>query len=80
MHYFKDQDTIFCCCCSVAQSCLTLCDPMDCSVPGLPVSNHLPKFAPIHAHCLSDAIQPSHPLMLSSLSALKVSQHLGLFQ
>ena len=50
------------CCCSVAQSCLTLCDPMDCSMPGFPVLHHLPEFAQTHIHWVSDAIQPSHPL------------------
>ena len=69
-----------CCCCSVAQSCLTLCDPMDCSKPGLSVPHHLPKFAQVHVHCISDAIQPSHPLRPSSLSASNLSQHQGLFQ
>ena len=54
-----------CCCCSVAQSCLALCDPMDCSTPGLP--HHSPEFAQVHVHCISDAIQPSHPLTLFSL-------------
>ena len=55
------------CCCSVTQACLTLCDHMDCSTPGLPVPHHLPKFAQVRVHCTSDAIQPSHPLMPSSL-------------
>ena len=68
-----------CCCCSVAQSCLTLCNPMDCSTPGLSVFHHLPKFAQVHVHCISDVIQPSHPLMPSS-SARSLSQHHGLFQ
>ena len=49
--------------CSLAQSCPTLCDPMDCSTPGLPVPHHFPKFAQVHVHCTSDAIQSSHPLM-----------------
>ena len=53
---------------SVAQSCLTLCDPMDCSTPGLPVHHQLPEFTQNHVHCASDAIQPSpilcHPLLL----------------
>ena len=69
-----------CSCCSVTQSCLTLCDPMDCSMAGLPVSHHLPEFAQVHVHCISDAVQPSHPLMPSSPSALNLSQHPGLFQ
>ena len=43
-----------------------LCHPMDCSTPGLSVSYHLPKFAHVHAHCIGDAIQPSHPLTPSS--------------
>ena len=50
-------------CCSVAQSSLSLCDPMDCSMPGLPVPQHLPEFDKVHVHCIGDAIQPSHPLM-----------------
>ena len=47
---------------SVAQSCPTLCEPMDCSTPGLPVSHHLLEFSQAHVHCISDAIQSSHPL------------------
>ena len=61
------------------QLCLTLCDPMDHSTPGLPVSPHLPKFAQVHVHCISEAIQLSDPLMPSSPSALNLSQHQGLF-
>ena len=68
------------CCWLVAQSCLTLCDPMDCSSPGLLVPHHLPKLAQIHVHCISDATQPSHPLLPSLPSALNLSQHQGLFQ
>ena len=49
-------------CCSVSQSCLTLCDPMDCSTPGFPVLHHLMEFAQTHFHWAGDAIQPSHPL------------------
>ena len=60
---------------TVAQSCLTLCNPMDCSTPGLPVPHHFPKFAQVHVYCIGDAIQPSHPLMPSSPSALSLSQH-----
>ena len=55
-------------CCSVTKSCLTFCDPMDCSMPGCPVLHHLPGFAEIHIHRVSDAIQPSH--LLSCPSAL----------
>ena len=51
------------CCCSVTQSCLTLCDPMDCNTQGFPVPQHLPKFSQGHVHCIIDAIQPSHPLI-----------------
>ena len=62
---------------SVAQSCLTLCDPMNCSTPGLPVHHQLPECTQIHIHSVSDAIQPSHPLVIpfsscpQSLSASK---------
>ena len=47
---------------SVAESCLTLCEPMDCNMPGLPVHHQLPEFTQTHVHWVSDAIQPSHPL------------------
>ena len=67
-------------CCLGAQSCPTLCDPMACSTPGLPISHNLPEFAQVPAHCISDAIHPSHPLPSSSPSALNLSQHQGLFQ
>ena len=66
-------------CCSVAQSCLTLCDPMDCSTPGFPVLHHLPELARTHVHWVSDAIQPSHPLSPPSPSALKLFQQQGHF-
>ena len=52
-----------CCCCSVTQSCLILCDPMDCSTPGLPVHHQLPEFAQTHVHWVGDAIQPSRSLL-----------------
>ena len=58
-------DRLWSLCCSVAQSCPTLCDPMDRSTPGLSVPHHLPKFAQVHVHCTHDAIQPSHPLVPS---------------
>ena len=51
------------CCCSVAQLCLTLCDPMDCRTPGFPVHHQLPEPTQTHVHCVSDAIQPSHPVI-----------------
>jgi len=57
-----------------------LCDPMDCSMPGLPIPHHLPKFAQVHVHYKGDAIQPSHPLAHSSPSAFNISKHQGLFQ
>ena len=69
----------FYCCFSVAQLSPTLCDPMDCSRSGLSDPHHLPKFAQVHIHCISDAIQPLHPLMPSSPSTLNLSQHQGLF-
>ena len=47
---------------SVTQSCLTLCDPVDYSMPGLPVHHQLPEFTQTHVHWVGDAIQPSHPL------------------
>ena len=68
------------CYCSVAQSCPTLCDPIDCSTPGLPVHHQLPELAQMNVHQVGDAIQPSH--LLSSLSppAFNLAQHQGLFQ
>ena len=65
---------------SVAQSCPTLCDPTNCRTPGLPVHHHLPEFTQTHVHRISDAIQPSHPLLSPSLPAPKLSQHQSLFQ
>ena len=65
---------------SVAQSCLTLCDPMNCSTPGLPVHHQLPEFTQTHVHWVSDAIQPSYPLLSPSPPALNLSQHQGLFK
>ena len=65
---------------SVAQSCLTLCDPMDCSTPGFPVHHQLLEFAQTHVHWVSDAIQPSHPLSSPSLPTFNLSQHQGLLQ
>ena len=65
---------------SVTQSCLTLCDPMNCSPPGLPVHHQLPEFTQTHVHRVGDAIQPSHPLLSPSPPAPNPSQHLSLFQ
>ena len=63
---------------SVAQSCPTLCDPMNCSTPGLPVHHQLPKLTETHVHRVSDAIQPSHPLSSPSPLAPNPSQHQSL--
>ena len=65
---------------SVAQSCLTLCDLMNRSTPGLPVHHQLLEFTQIHVHQVSDAIQPSHPLLSPSPPAPNPSQHQDLFQ
>ena len=65
---------------SVTQSCPTLCDPMDCSMPGLPVHHQLLKLTQTHVHWVGDAIQPSHPLSSPSPPAFNLSQHQGLFQ
>ena len=64
---------------SVTQSCLTLCDPMNRSTPGLPVHHQLPEFTQTHVYRVSDAIQPSHPLSSPS-PAPDPSQHQSLFQ
>ena len=58
-NYFRQDSAQFS---SVTQSCLILCDPMDCSTPGFPALHHLPVFAQTHVHWVSDAIQPPHPL------------------
>ena len=65
---------------SVAQSCLTPCDSMNCSTPGLPVPHQHPESTQIHVHRVSDAIQSSHPLFSPSPPALNLSQHQGLFK
>ena len=65
---------------SVAQSCLTLCDPMNRSMPGLLVHHQLPEFTQTHVHQVGDAIQPSHPLSSPSPSVPNPSQHQSLFQ
>ena len=65
---------------SSVQSCLTLCNPMDCSTPGLPVHHQLPEFTQTCVHWVGDAIQPSHPLSSLSPPALNLSQHQGLFK
>ena len=66
--------------CSVAKLYPSLCDTMNCSKPGFPVLHHLLELAQTHVHLVSDAKQPSHPLLPSSPSALSLSQQQGLFQ
>ena len=65
---------------SVAQSCLTLCNSMDCSTPSIPVHRQLPGLTQTYVHQADDAVQPSHPLSSPSPPALNLSQHQGLFQ
>ena len=65
---------------SVAQSCPTLCDPMNRSTPGIPVHHQLPELTQTHVHQVSDAIQPSHPLSSPFPPALNPSQHQCLFK
>ena len=65
---------------SVAQSCPTLCDPMDCSIPGFSIHHQLPDLDQTHVHRVGDAIQSSHPLSSPSPPAFNLSQHQGLFK
>jgi len=65
---------------SVSQSCPTLCDPMDCSIPGFPVYQQLLELTQTHFHPVCDAIQSSNPWLSRSPPAFNVSQHQGLFQ
>ena len=65
---------------SVAQSCLTLSDPMDCCMPGFPIHHQLPELTQTHVHWVSYAIQPSHPLSSPSPPTFNLSQHQGLFK
>ena len=67
-------------CCSFTQSCPTLWDSMNCSMPGFPVLHYLLEFAQTHVHWVNDAIQPSHLPLPPSLPAFNPSQHQGLFQ
>ena len=71
---------MICCHCSLAELCLTLCDPMDCSIPGFSVLHYLLEFSQTHVHCVDDAIQPSYTLLPPSTTALNLSRHQGLFQ
>ena len=75
----KSIQKYLCCCCSVAKSCPTLCNPIDCSTWGFRILHHLPELAQAHVRWVSDAIQPSHPLLSPSPPALNLSQHQGLF-
>ena len=65
---------------SVAQLCPTVCDPMDFSMPGLPVHHQIPVFTQTHVHWVGDTIQLSHPLSSPSLPAFNLSQHEDLFK
>ena len=65
---------------SVAQSCLTLCDPVDWSTPGVPVHHQLPELTQTHVHKVGDAIQPYHPLSSPSPAVFNLPQHQGLFK
>ena len=65
---------------SSAESCPTLCDPMDCSMPGFPVPHQFPEFTQTHVHCGGDGIQPSHPLSSPSPPTFSLSQRQGLFR
>ena len=66
-------------CCSVAQSCPTLCDPVDCSTSGFPVHHQFPDLAQSHVHGVSDAIQQSHPLTSPSPPALTILPSIRVF-
>ena len=68
----------YCFCFSVTKLCLTLCDPLDCSMPGFPVHHQFLELAQIHVHRVGDTIQPSHPLSSPSPPAFNLSQHQGL--
>ena len=79
-HFFTHlpQTAIIICFSSVAQSCLTLCNPMDCSTPGFPVLPHLREFALVNVHQVGDAIQPFHPPLLPPPPALSLARVQGL--
>ena len=79
-NYIPIDNCYIMCCCSVAKLFPTLCDPMDCSMPGFSVFDYLPEFAQAHVHWVSNAIQPPHPLLLPSPFAFNPPQHQGLFQ
>ena len=74
--FFSVPGSCFCFFSSVSQSCLTLCNPMDCSMTGFPVHHQLPEFTQTHIHWVSDA----HPLSSPSLPTFNLSQHQGIFK
>ena len=76
----QNRNCDICYCCSFAKLCPTLCDPMDCNMPGFPVLHCLLEFAQIHVHWVGDVIQWSHPLRPPSPFAFSLAQHQGLFQ
>ena len=78
-HFTHPPSCRCCCCCSVAQSCPTLCHPMDCSTPGFPVLHYVLEFTQTPVHWVCDAVQLSHPLSSPSPPALNLSQCQGLF-
>ena len=79
--FWREFPVLLCCCyCSVAKSCLSLCDPMDSSTPGFLVLHHLLELAQMHVHWVGDAIQSSYPLSSPSPPAFNLLQHQGLFQ
>ena len=78
--WHENRISAFLWCCSAAQSCPPLCDPMDCSMLGFPVLHYLPDFSWTHVHWVSNTIQPSRPLFSPSPPAFNLSQHQGLFQ
>ena len=75
IYILYESSPLKCCCWPVTKSCPTLCDPMDCSMPGSSVLSCLPEFAQIHIHLVSDAIYPSYLLPSSSPFAFSLSQH-----
>ena len=77
IHYIQFSSVQFI---SVVQSCPTLCDPINCSAPGLPAHHQLLEFTQTHVHCVSEAIQPFHPLSSPSSPVLNLSQHHDLFR
>ena len=74
--------SFYCLTCQSVQllSCVRLCDPMDCSMPGFPVPHQLLELAQTHVHRVGDAIQPSHPLSSPPPPAFNLSHHQGLFE